>query len=333
MSFKVLNIRLGEGKAGSMKSALYVSRCLKEIGADVKTMLSPGSEGEKLCKMWNLEYTNNAELKDFEFVISHTGEDRDFVVGEKLKGLKAKAISFRRNEARTFPVIGAISQILAFWRFVAVSDGVRRSLVRRGYPPWRINVIRNAIDPSEFCLGRDENLAKALGLQGRPTVGMVSAFHKRKGFDVLFEALSEVPDINVLIVGIKDEYKKKLERNLKGKLIVKNFVPFYDIPRYYSVMDVFVLPSKREGLPLALLEAMASGIPVVASRISGICEVVEDGINGLLFKNAKEMRACVLKLLEDERLRRQLSGEAKVTVEKSFSLENLKRGLAELFGI
>jgi len=92
-----------------------------------------------------------------------------------------------------------------------------------------------------------------------------------------------------------------------------------------NMADVAILPSRNEGLPFALLEAMASGLPVIASRIAGIPEVVEDGVSGLLIKpaDAQELRSKLCLLYVDHELRARLGRAAQETVRIKFSLRSM----------
>jgi glycosyltransferase involved in cell wall biosynthesis len=102
---------------------------------------------------------------------------------------------------------------------------------------------------------------------------------------------------------------------------------------------LFVLPSVRlrsgrmEGIPVALMEAMASGVPVVASRLSGIPELVEDGVTGLLVPpgDPTALAAAIARLLEDDVLAAELARSARERVERSFSLAGETQRLGDLF--
>ena len=98
-------------------------------------------------------------------------------------------------------------------------------------------------------------------------------------------------------------------------------------------MDVFVLPSYSEGVSLALLEAMAAGLPVIASRVGGLPEVVTDGENGLLVppRDADALAAALTRLLADPSLARQLGENARGYVREHFSLERLGREINEIY--
>ena len=106
-----------------------------------------------------------------------------------------------------------------------------------------------------------------------------------------------------------------------------------DIPQLLSLMDIFILPSLTEGTPLSIMEAMSMKLPVVASRVGGIPEVVYDGKTGLLVTPRKpdEITDAVLNLLQDSKTRKEMGARAREIVKKKFSLENCVKGHEKLY--
>ena len=98
-------------------------------------------------------------------------------------------------------------------------------------------------------------------------------------------------------------------------------------------INFFFFPSRREGLPNALLEAASSSLPIVASKIGGNVDIIEDNYNGLLFEsgNAKKLTKKIITLIKDKKLQKRLSKNARKTVEKKFSLDSVCNEYIKLY--
>ena len=107
------------------------------------------------------------------------------------------------------------------------------------------------------------------------------------------------------------------------------------LPAYYNAADYFVLPSvSGEGLPLVLFEAMACGLPVVATAVGGTPEIIEHMKNGVLVppRNPKAMTEALIKLLSKEELGTSIGGEAKMSIKNRFTWEKNVQRLAKVYG-
>jgi glycosyltransferase involved in cell wall biosynthesis len=177
-------------------------------------------------------------------------------------------------------------------KIIAVSEGIRDDLIKHGIRPSKIVAIQNAVekgfDPMRLAETRLEK-RKALGVSdGEYVAGYVGRLSAEKGVQYLIEAASILKgkgaQFRMLIIG--DGPKRKELENLtveKGLAREHMFVGFQnDIENWLPVLDVFVLPSLTEGTPMALLEAMAIGLPVIASDVGGVPELVENGVSGFL---------------------------------------------------
>jgi len=156
-------------------------------------------------------------------------------------------------------------------------------------------------------------------------VGTVGRLSVEKGHEHLLEAMRKVfrvqRSVSLLVVGdgpLRGELEKKAEY-LNGQVVFAGIRE--DMPCIYSAMDVFVLPSRKEGMPLVLLEAMASGKPVMATRVGDVPRVVEDGVSGLLVESedVEGMASAILSLLGDGPLRQGLGERARETVRGRYS--------------
>jgi N-acetyl-alpha-D-glucosaminyl L-malate synthase BshA len=179
-----------------------------------------------------------------------------------------------------------------------------------------MTVIPNGIDDTVFKPGNRKELRRQHGISpDTRLVVTVARLHPVKGLDTLVRAAgllaAEVPALSVMIIGEGSE-RPKLE-SLISELWLHDRVQLpgamnpLEVAGYLGMADAFVLPSRREGLGIALLEAMASGVPCVGSDIGGIVDVIEDGTTGLLVPvgDAAALAAALRCLLEDKDLARR----------------------------
>jgi len=265
-----------------------------------------------------------------DVVNSHASRDRAACRRARLAGrLPAALVMTRRQLPRSLPPSVLVNGLVAD-RTVAVSASVRRALLRRGAPPWRVRVVFNGIDPARVARPVPEaDLAEARAAAGwspdRPTVGVVS---RRKDQAVLLRALPLVPrPVTVVLLGIgPDPELARLAAAAPAHHVA--FVPFRRDPLpFYRLFDVAALPTPGEGLPQALLEAMALGIPVVASAVGGNAELVTDGVDGLLVppRQPAAFARALAALLADPARRAALGEAGRRTVRERFTLERTRR--------
>jgi len=212
-----------------------------------------------------------------------------------------------------------------------LTSALRDILVERGVDSSKITLAPNAVDTSRFFpRPADTSLRAQLGLQGRTVIGYAGSLLEYEGIDVLLEAtalLKHRHDLAVLIVGSGPAATtlERMVRELDIETLVTftGPVPHADVSSHLSLMDVVVIP--RKGLPVTEavspmkpFEAMAAGIPVVASDVAAIAEIIRDGETGLLHrKDDPQSLAQVLeRLLEDSELASRLAIEARAWVER-----------------
>lgn len=175
-----------------------------------------------------------------------------------------------------------------------------------------ISVVPNGIDLERFKIssgGKKEGNAKTIIFVGR--------LHPVKGVQYLIEAMAivhqQMPDVKLVIVGDGmerarlEEFAEKL--NLNGCIQFAGQVPQESIPRFMHQADVFVLSSLSESFGIVNLEAMAAGLPIVATNVGGIPDIVEEGVNGYLVnaKNPDEIAERVLIFLQNDEMREEIS--------------------------
>ena len=260
-----------------------------------------------------------------DVVNSHASRDRAACRLARLAGpFRAVCVMTRRQMPRSLPVSVLLNGFVAD-RTIAVSRSVARALVRRGAPPWRVSVVPNGVDLSRLdrdVPGAEIDTARCLAgwRPWRPTVGVVA---RRKDQDVLLRALTAIErPLTVTLVGVEPDAEL---RALAGAAPWHGVrcVPFRpDVLPFYRLFDVAVLPSRGEGLSQALLEAMALGLPVVASRAGGNADLVSHGEDGWLVppRDSSAFAGALSRLLGDPELRRRLGARARRTARERFSL-------------
>ncbi|MBB6732564.1 glycosyltransferase family 4 protein [Cohnella zeiphila] len=204
----------------------------------------------------------------------------------------------------------------------------------------KTGVVHLGVEANRFAGGLKELEKAERGWSGRRVVLFVGRLIPLKGVHLLLEALPELvreaPDVLVAIVGspfygspVTTSYVRKLHRMAKPWKRHVHFQPYVshlEIPRWFAAADIAVVPSvRREAFGLVNVEAMASGLPVVASRVGGVSEVVEDGVTGLLFDPANarsELGSRITRLLRDEALRQQMGRNGMERVQRHFTWEH-----------
>jgi len=212
-------------------------------------------------------------------------------------------------------------------RYFAVSREIAAELVEHlDWPVEKVEVLYNAVDVEHTAVAAPPGLREQLGgSETRPLVLTPARLNAQKGHDTLLAAISEVPEALFLLAGDGPE-RERLEA-LAAELGVADRVRFLgrreDIPQLLAASDVFALPSLYEGSSLAVLEAMAAGIPIVSSAIGGTDELIDDGRSGLLVPpgDAAAWAAALRRLLADPRLRRDLAARARERVDAGLRRE------------
>jgi glycosyltransferase involved in cell wall biosynthesis len=208
-------------------------------------------------------------------------------------------------------------------------------------PPSKVRVIRNGIDPARFQVRKENKEPRqTLGIPpGAPVVGTVGRLTSVKRQDLLLKAFAQlrqrIPQAHLLIIG-DGPLKAELQNLAKqfGIEQVTHFVGYQAEPqKFLHLCDVFALTSASEGIPQALLEACAAGIPAVGSRVGGVPEVIEHGRTGLVFAHGDKdgLTACLVNLLHDPDFARSLAEAARSHVEAHFHIRRMAREYHQQF--
>jgi glycosyltransferase involved in cell wall biosynthesis len=216
--------------------------------------------------------------------------------------------------------------------FVGPSGEIRQEIVDTGFSEAKVSVIPNGIDTAVYRPAENDErrrLRAELGLPvDSPLITYVGRFEPGKGLETLFTAWSTVEKSSgsrsacLLLLG-KGSLLKDLRKSAAGneQIIFPGWQQ--DTARYLRASDIFVLPSYGEGMPNALIEAMACGLPCIASDIGGISELIRQGENGILLApgNSSELAAAITSLLHEKSFALQLGRCARDTMTKRYSID------------
>lgn len=348
---------LGKSKwGGGEKWMITAGKGLMERGHHVIIACLPGSIIEQKAKDRGLELFHFGINADIAFWLMYPL--KSFLIKNKIDVLiccQNKDVKIGAKAARQLNIPAIFSRqgiqnlsnkkkyIIPFTKYI---DGIITNTssikeIYEGYewfPENFIHVIYNGVEIHEnikrIDLHERYNLPK-----GYKTIFSSGRLDYQKGFDLLIEIAVKAKEEDLpwqIIVAGEGKLKNDL-RSLAAKKGVSDVIHFIgftnEIPNHLDASDVFVLPSRYEGMPNSLLEAMAVGKSSVATNVNGAPELVEDGKSGFLVEseNTEQLFAKLKLLLEDSQLREAIEKEAKNQVERNFTIENMIDKLEKLF--
>ena len=213
-------------------------------------------------------------------------------------------------------------------KIVATSHGVKDQLIAKGIKPGHLEVIYNGTPPEKYVLknpGYIDELKHKYNIQdGDAVVGCISRLKQQ---DQLIKALALVKQpVKLMLVGISPTPELEMLTQAyvqKHEIIYVGSVSMEEAIYYYKLFTVKVLPSTSEGLSQSLLEAMASGVPVIATDAAGNPDLIKDGENGFLFaeNDIQTLAQRITQLINDKTLHQRFSAAGKKTALEEFSLE------------
>jgi glycosyltransferase involved in cell wall biosynthesis len=252
-----------------------------------------------------------------------------------ISSLRARNVHYsvlqRQLVRATMPLADAVVINSAHFREFAITT--------EGVSPTRLFVIPNGVCANKFAGRIDQTkLRRELGLpSGRKLIGTVGRLTNQKGFDVLLHAgaILQEDDFEFIIVGT-GEAEPRL-RSLAADLNLQSRVHFLgyrrDIPALLGNFDVYVQPSRFEGMPNSLLEAMAAACPIVASSVDGISELIEDGVAGWLIPpdDPTLLAAAIRDVLDHSEEAHRRANAARQTVLDNYSVDAMVSAWEQLF--
>ena len=303
-----------------------------------KSSYSPGSirQVSRYCRL------NGIEIMD-----AHSSKGHALALGVKLLNPDLKLVVHRRVDY----VPG--SDFFSRWkygskrvnRFVAISDYIAKVLMDYGLPVDRIDTVRSAIDGSSYkkidaALNRKKWRERLELDKEQQLVVCAAALSQQKAIDVLLKALANragQQSALCVIAGVgplEDQLKEQARRLGLGPDRVRFLGWVEGVAGLLAAGDVFVLPSRDEGLGTILLEAAHAGLPILACSVGGIPEIVKDGQTGLLVpkEDPPAMAGALDRLLQDPEWAKMLAANAREHVESSFSIDQMVQGNLQVYG-
>jgi len=218
------------------------------------------------------------------------------------------------------------------------AESDRQQAIKLGIKPKeKIITIYNGVDVGKLdFLAKDE--AKIfLGVPLGIVIGTIANFYPAKGLTYLVETINLIPDSDTKFVLIGDGQQRGEIENLihkyklGKKLLLVGAIP--EAYKYLKAFDIFILPSVKEGFPWTILEAMAAEIPIIATKVGAVPEIIQSDKNGLLIEPASPQAIAdsIIKLLRDEKFRNNIAAEGKKTVEEKFNLKKMVEQYENLF--
>jgi len=239
---------------------------------------------------------------EFDVIIGQMGCPGGFAAVRLAKKFgKKSVVGLRGSDVNLYFSIPILKRFIRWTinhadRLVTVSEAMKAELIRRGYSASKTDVVYNGIDESLFYPLDLAESRKRLHLpQNKKILLFVGSLTiTSKGIDLLLDAVQEITESNLMVylIGTGEE-KPQIEalihqKQLSDKIILHEPVPHAKLNDWFNAADLLVLPSRREGVPNVILEAMATGTPVVASNVGGIPEIVIPEISGLLHQPGSE---------------------------------------------
>ncbi|MBX3592479.1 MAG: glycosyltransferase [Burkholderiaceae bacterium] len=304
-----------------------------QVSGNARVLEMPMRGDADAALAWRLARTIRAERPDLVHLHSRRGADLWGGIAARLTG---SACVLSRRVDNPEPRWIAKLRYRLYDRVIAISEGIRNVLVAEGVDPGRIVCVRSAVDAGPYlaAVDRDAFLREFdLPAQAR-VIGMVAQLIARKGHRYLIEATDLLrrshPDLRVLLFGqgpLRGALEAEVDR--RGLRDIVRFAGFRaDLPRWLGGLDVLAHPADMEGLGVALLQASAAAVPIVASRAGGLPEAVEDGVSGLLVApgDVSELVAALGRLLDDATLRRQFGEAGRARILAGFSVDAMVDG-------
>jgi glycosyltransferase involved in cell wall biosynthesis len=359
---RVLHVINGEHYSGAERVQDLLAQRLPELGFEVGfACVKPGDFPKKRsaqdAKLFEMPMRNRFDVRvarqlagrieqeRFELVHAHT--PRSVLIGSLAAARAGVPLVYHvhspASQDSTRTLINWLNSATEKWsirkasRLIAVSPSLVDHMVRAGVPAEQIKCVPNGVPGVPF----DEQRQAP---RGQWTLGTVALFRPRKGLETLLEALASLRgpmNLNVKLRAVgpfeTKLYEKEVRRRaedlgLGDAIEWTGFVR--DVQEQFATIDVFVLPSLfGEGLPMVVLESLAAGVPIVATKVEGIPYAIRDGVEGVLVRpgDAHELAAGIQRIVAGELDWMTLRKQAYIRHAENFSDRAMAQGVAEVY--
>ena len=348
---KVLHVEAGKHLYGGARQVAYILEGLKQRGVENSLVCCEGSDiaqqAQHSAQVHAIKMRGDADIllvlrllriirdvnPDIIHLHSRRGADLWGALAARLSGIP---VVLSRRVDNLEPAWWANIKYSLVNHIITISEGISRVLLGENIAADKITCVRSAVDIREhttecvrsyfqhqFPLSRDKCV-----------IAVIAQLIPRKGHAVLLDALEQLGDsrshVQCLMFGkgpLRDELQDAINhRGLNDQVILTGFRT--DINQLLPCIDIVVHPAFIEGLGIALLQASASGVPVIASRTGGIPEVIHHEHNGLLVEpgNVQQLTEALRRLIEDVSLRQQMGRHGRELAEQEFSIDRMVEG-------
>ncbi|MBK1643186.1 glycosyl transferase [Thiocapsa imhoffii] len=338
-AFQVLHLLRGLAARGH-QSTLACPR-----GCALAKAAAPVAEVHELTMRGDLDLAMVARLSRLiravqpDLVHLHSRIGADVMGGLAAWRCGVPVVHTRRVDNPERPWVVALKYRL-YDRVVAISEGIGKVLLEEGVPVAKLRVVRSAVDLETYqqpCADRLLRAVLAAPRLGSPEpllIGVVAQLIERKGHADLITALpplvARYRGLRVLCFGqgpLAARLQEQIDQaNLTGRVRLVGFRD--DLAQLLPCLDLLVHPARMEGLGVALLQAAAAGVPIVATRVGGIPEAVRDGENGYLVPAGAvgALREAIDRLLSDPARRRAFGAAGQALMAREFSIDAMVEG-------
>lgn len=354
---KILHIETGKHLYGGAKQVYYLLSGLKQkkYGENI-LICSKGSDiymdSKELCKTYPIKIDGDMDLfflfrllkiikKEDPHIIhihSRRGADTFGLLAAKITN---KKVIITRRVDNPEPSFIAKIKYNHTDKVVTISKGIYEILIKEGVKKEKIEIIPSAVDFNFYNRRCDHiwfnekfNISKKV-----TKIGMIAQFIPRKGHEFLLDSipliLDKTRDVIFILFGkgplqqkiLKLIYKRNLEKYVK----IAGFVR--DIENYIPCLDILVHPAYMEGLGVSLLQANAAGVPIVASKVGGILDVISHGVNGFLFTpgDKHQFSTYVIDLIFNNEKRRIMGSNGQTIVKEKFSISSMVNNYIKIY--